>query len=86
MNQLRSHARFYRRLTKDFSKIARPLIKLLEKDFPFVLTQECLDIVNIRKDKLTNSLIMVALDWNLLFKLMGYASALSWVQYLGKEE
>ena len=29
------HAGFYRRFIKDFSKIARPLTKLLEKDFIF---------------------------------------------------
>ncbi|GKB61845.1 reverse transcriptase domain-containing protein [Tanacetum coccineum] len=29
------HAGFYRRFIKDFSKIARPLTKLLEKDIPF---------------------------------------------------
>ena len=31
------HAGFYRRFIKDFSKIARPLTKLLEKDMPLHL-------------------------------------------------
>ena len=29
------HASFYMRFIKDFSKIARPLTELLEKDMPF---------------------------------------------------
>ena len=36
------HAGFYRRFIKDFSKIIRPLCKLLEKDVPFVFDDKCL--------------------------------------------
>ena len=32
------HAGFYRRFIKDFSKISRPLTRLLEKDVPFEFT------------------------------------------------
>ncbi|GJU88471.1 reverse transcriptase domain-containing protein [Tanacetum coccineum] len=35
------HAGFYRRFIKDFSKIARPIAKLLEKDTPFEFDDEC---------------------------------------------
>nr|GFA69145.1 hypothetical protein [Tanacetum cinerariifolium] len=35
------HAGFYRRFIKDFSKIARPMTRLLEKDTPFIFSQEC---------------------------------------------
>ncbi|GJT43928.1 hypothetical protein Tco_0952643 [Tanacetum coccineum] len=35
------HAGFYRRVIKDFSKIARPITKLLEKDTPFEFDDEC---------------------------------------------
>nr|GEY15875.1 reverse transcriptase domain-containing protein [Tanacetum cinerariifolium] len=37
------HAGFYRRFTKDFSKIARPMNRLLEKDTLFIFSQECVD-------------------------------------------
>ena len=35
------HARFYRRFIRDFSKIARPLCKLLVKETLFVFDEEC---------------------------------------------
>ena len=35
------HAGFYRRFIKDFSKIAHPLTRLLEKDAPFEFTTDC---------------------------------------------
>nr|GEV97204.1 reverse transcriptase domain-containing protein [Tanacetum cinerariifolium] len=34
------HAGFYRRFIKDFSKIARPMTRLLEKDTPFIFSQD----------------------------------------------
>ena len=37
------HAGFYRRFIKDFSKIAKPLTYLLQKDIPFEFTKECED-------------------------------------------
>ena len=36
------HASFYRRLIKEFSKIARPLTNLLAKDVPFYFDDGCL--------------------------------------------
>ena len=36
MRQFLGHAGFYRRFIKDFSKIAKPLYKLLEKDGKFI--------------------------------------------------
>nr|GFB79508.1 reverse transcriptase domain-containing protein [Tanacetum cinerariifolium] len=35
------HAGFYRRFIKDFSKIARPMTRLLEKDTSFFFSKEC---------------------------------------------
>ena len=69
-----SHVGFYRRFIKDFSKVARPLTKLLEKDTPFVFSQDCLNTFSILKEKLTNAPTMIAPDWNLSFKLMCDAS------------
>ena len=41
IRQFLGHAGFYRRFIKDFSKIAKPLYKLLEKDAKFVWEREC---------------------------------------------
>ncbi|GJR37013.1 hypothetical protein Tco_1212697 [Tanacetum coccineum] len=45
------HASFYRRFIKDFSKIARPLTKLLEKDTPFEFDDECHNVCKLLKEK-----------------------------------
>ncbi|GJV84973.1 reverse transcriptase domain-containing protein [Tanacetum coccineum] len=47
------HADFYRCFIKDFSKIARPIIKLLESDTPFEFDDECLKAFELLKEKLT---------------------------------
>nr|GEX53552.1 reverse transcriptase domain-containing protein [Tanacetum cinerariifolium] len=67
-------AGFYRRLIQDFSKIARPMTHLLEKETPFVFSKDCIDTFNTLKKKLTEALILVAPDWNLPFELMCDAS------------
>ena len=68
------HAGFYRRFIQDFSKIARPLTHLLEKDAPFNFTNECIDAFKILKKKLTEAPILVDPDWELHFELMCDAS------------
>nr|GFB39254.1 reverse transcriptase domain-containing protein [Tanacetum cinerariifolium] len=68
------HAGFYRRFIQDFSKIARPMTHLLEKETPFVFSKECIDAFNTLKKKLTEASILVVPDWNLPFKLTCDAS------------
>nr|GEU44035.1 reverse transcriptase domain-containing protein [Tanacetum cinerariifolium] len=68
------HASFYRRFIQDFSKIARPMTHLLEKETPFVFSKDCIDAFETLKKKLTEALILVVLDWNLPFELMCDAS------------
>nr|GEV52720.1 reverse transcriptase domain-containing protein [Tanacetum cinerariifolium] len=57
-------------LERDFSKIARPMTHLLEKETPFVFSKECIDTFNTLKKKLTEASILVVPDWNLPFELM----------------
>ncbi|GKA03769.1 reverse transcriptase domain-containing protein, partial [Tanacetum coccineum] len=64
------HAGFYRRFIQDFSKIARPMTHLLEKDTPFIFSKECVESFNTLKKKLTEALILVAPDWDLPFEIM----------------
>nr|GEY00225.1 reverse transcriptase domain-containing protein [Tanacetum cinerariifolium] len=68
------HAGFYRRFIQDFSKIARPMTYLLEKETPFIFSKECIDAFNTLKKKLTEAPILVVPDWNLPFELMCDAS------------
>ncbi|GJY53698.1 hypothetical protein Tco_0445362 [Tanacetum coccineum] len=64
------HAGFYRRFIQDFSKISRPITHLLEKDTPFVFSQDCINAFETLKKKLTEAPILVVPDWNLPFELM----------------
>ncbi|GKA68266.1 reverse transcriptase domain-containing protein [Tanacetum coccineum] len=68
------HAGFYRRFIKDFSKIACPLTKFLEKDTPFEFNDECLNTFKILKEKLTYAPVIVSPNWSLPFELMCDAS------------
>nr|GEW99080.1 reverse transcriptase domain-containing protein [Tanacetum cinerariifolium] len=68
------HAGFYRRFIQDFSKIARPMTHLLEKETPFVFSKDCINAFETLKKNLTEALILVVPDWNLPFELMRNAS------------
>nr|GFA66428.1 reverse transcriptase domain-containing protein [Tanacetum cinerariifolium] len=68
------HAGFYRRFIKDFSKISRPMTHLLEKNSPFIFSNECIQAFRTLKDKLTEALILIAPNWDQLFELMCDAS------------
>ncbi|GJW87145.1 reverse transcriptase domain-containing protein [Tanacetum coccineum] len=68
------HAGFYRSFIQDFSKIARPMTHLLEKETPFVFSKDCIDAFQTLKKKLTEAPILVIPDWNLPFELMCDAS------------
>ncbi|GJV03465.1 reverse transcriptase domain-containing protein [Tanacetum coccineum] len=68
------HAGFYHRFIQDFSKIARPMTHLLEKETPFIFSKECIEAFNILKKKLTEAPILVAPDWDLPFEIMCDAS------------
>nr|GFB02083.1 reverse transcriptase domain-containing protein [Tanacetum cinerariifolium] len=68
------HVGFYRRFIKDFSKIARPVTRLLEKDTPFIFFKECVEAFQTLKRKLTEAPILIAPDWDIPFELMCDAS------------
>nr|GFA79571.1 reverse transcriptase domain-containing protein [Tanacetum cinerariifolium] len=68
------HAGFYRRFIKDFSKISRPMTHLLEKNSPFIFSNECIQAFKPLKDKLTEAPILIAPKWDQPFKLICDAS------------
>jgi len=64
------HAGFYRRFIKDFSKIAKPLCNLLNKDTSFHFDNDCMIAFNYLKEKLISAPIITAPNWNFNFELM----------------
>ena len=68
------HVGFYRQFIKDFSKISKPLCKLLEKYSPFDFTNECKLSSDGLKEALISAPIVVAPYWNLPFELICDAS------------
>nr|GEY95036.1 reverse transcriptase domain-containing protein [Tanacetum cinerariifolium]GEY95049.1 reverse transcriptase domain-containing protein [Tanacetum cinerariifolium]GEY99393.1 reverse transcriptase domain-containing protein [Tanacetum cinerariifolium] len=80
------HAGFYRSFIKDFSKIARPMTRLLEKDTPFIFSKECVEAFQRLKRKLTEAPILFASDWNMPFELMCDASDFAIGAVLGQRQ
>ncbi|GKB88750.1 reverse transcriptase domain-containing protein [Tanacetum coccineum] len=80
------HADFYRRFIQDFSKIARPMTHLLEKETPFFFSKECIESFNTLKRKLTEAPILIAPDWDLPFELICDASDFAIGAVLGQRK
>nr|GFD05202.1 reverse transcriptase domain-containing protein [Tanacetum cinerariifolium] len=64
------HAGFYRRFIKDFLKISRLMTHLLEKNSPFIVSNECIQAFRTLKDKLTEAPILIAPNWDQPFELI----------------
>ncbi|XP_019251040.1 PREDICTED: uncharacterized protein LOC109229953 [Nicotiana attenuata] len=69
MRSFLGHTGFYRRFIKDFSKIANPLCKLLEKDQHFLFSDDCRFSFEELK-RLVTVPIIVAPNWEQPFELM----------------
>ena len=78
------HAGFYRRFMKDFSKISRPLRKLLEKDAKFDFDELYKAGFDEIKSKLVTTPIMVTPNWNKEFEIMCDASYYAMGAVLGQ--
>ena len=68
------HVRFYRRFIKDFSKIAKPLCNLLNKDNNFSFDENNLHAFEELKRRLVTAPVITAPDWQYNFELMCDAS------------
>ncbi|KAL9281203.1 putative nucleotidyltransferase, Ribonuclease H [Arabidopsis thaliana] len=68
------HARFYRRFIKDFSKIARPLTRLLCKKTEFEFDEDYLKSFHTIKDALVSAPVVRAPNWDYPFEIMCDAS------------
>ncbi|CAN6567575.1 unnamed protein product [Malus baccata var. baccata] len=80
------HAGFYRRFIKDFSKVAQPLCRLLQKEVAFEFTKECTKSFKQLKELLTTAPIIVPPDWSLPFELMCDASDYALGAVLGQRK
>nr|GFB16926.1 reverse transcriptase domain-containing protein [Tanacetum cinerariifolium] len=80
------HAGFYRRFIQDFSKKARPMTHLLEKETHFFFSEECIESFNTLKRKLTEAPILIAPEWDIPFELMCDASDFAIGAVLGNEK
>ncbi|GJZ78008.1 reverse transcriptase domain-containing protein [Tanacetum coccineum] len=79
------HAGFYHRFIKDFSKISRPMTHLLEKNTPFIFSEECIQAFQTLKKKLTEAPILIAPNWDQPFELMCDASDYAIGAVLGQQ-
>ena len=86
VRQFLGHAGFYRRFIKDFSKISKPLYKLLEKDAKFMWDEDCQKSFEEFKAYLTTAPIVRAPNWKLPFEVMCDASDLAIGAVLGHKE
>ncbi|KAM1373686.1 hypothetical protein ACFX2I_024358 [Malus domestica] len=77
---------FYRQFIKDFSKIAQPLCRLLQKEVSFEFNEACEQAFNHLKDLLTTAPIIVPPDWSLQFELMCDASDYALGAVLGQRK
>jgi hypothetical protein len=68
------HAGFYRRFIKDFSKITKPLMHLLQKDVAFDFDEKCLAAFRTLKSVLVSAPIIQPPDWSQPFEIMCDAS------------
>nr|GEU35237.1 DNA-directed DNA polymerase [Tanacetum cinerariifolium] len=80
------YAGFYRRFIKDFSKIAQPMTRLLEKNTTFIFSKEYVEAFQTLKRKLTEAPILIALDWDMPFELMCDASDFAIGSVLGQRQ
>nr|GEV10496.1 reverse transcriptase domain-containing protein [Tanacetum cinerariifolium] len=86
LSDIKGHTGFYRRFIKDFSKIARPMTGILEKDTPFHFSKECVEAFQTLKRKLTEAPILIAPYWDMPFELMCDASDFSIGAVLGQRQ
>nr|GFA23831.1 reverse transcriptase domain-containing protein [Tanacetum cinerariifolium] len=72
----------YRHFIKDFSKISRPMTRLLEKNSTFIFSNECIQAFKTLKDKLTEAPILIAPNWDQPFELIIVYTDHSALKYL----
>ena len=80
------HTDVYRRFIKYFSKISRPLCRLLEKDAKFDFHELYKAAFDEIKSRLVTATIMVTPDWNKEFEVYVMPVIFQWELYWDKEQ
>ena len=80
------HAGFYRRFIKDFSKIARPLCRSLEKETKFNFDDSCKAAFEEIKSRLIQEPIIATPEWDQGFEVMCDASDFAMRAVLGQRK
>ena len=80
------HTCFYRRFIKDFSKIAKPLCKLLAKGAVFKFDNACLDAFKTLKRALVSAPVLQPPNWEQPFEIMCDASNFAMGAVLGQKK
>ena len=86
VRQFLGHAGFYMSFIMDFSKIAKSIYKLLEKDAKFIWDADCQKSFEELKSYLTTTPIVRAPNWQLPFEVMCDASDMAIGAILGQRE
>ena len=79
------HAGFYRRFIRDFSKIAKPLCSLLEKDAKFNFDESYQYAFEDIRSRLVEAPIMAKPDWNKEYEIMCDANDYAMGAVLGQK-
>ena len=70
------HTRYYRKFMKGYTKITVPMEKLLKRDVKFKWTKECQQSLDILKEKMVTTPILVFPNWKLPFHVHVDASSI----------
>ncbi|XP_024005602.1 uncharacterized protein LOC112082241, partial [Eutrema salsugineum] len=76
----------HKKIQKDFSRIARPLTRLLCKEVDFIFDAECEEAFKLIKEALVSAPIVQAPDWSLPFEVMTDASDFAVGAVLGQKK
>ena len=77
MHTTLGHTGYYRKFIKRYVKITAPMEKLLKQDTNSKWTQECQQSLDILKEKMVTTSILVFLDWKLPFHVHVDASSIA---------
>ena len=79
VKQLRAtlgHMRYYRKFIKSYAQITALMERLLKKDATFYWNEECQQILDLLKEKMVTTPILVFLDWKKEFHVHVDASCI----------